>query len=57
MPRLHTEIWGDRRKQTVLLLHGSFAADPTAAWTQQRVLADRYRLVVPHRLGFGLYVR
>jgi len=53
MPEQYTDIWGDRQQQTAILLHGSFAADPTAAWTQQRVLADRYRLVIPHRFGYG----
>ncbi len=53
MPRLYTEIWGERQKDTVVLLHGSFAADPAAPWAQQRDLADRYRLVLPHRLGYG----
>ncbi len=53
MAGLHTDVWGDRQKPAVILLHGSFAADPTAIWIQQRVLADRYRLVIPHRFGYG----
>ncbi len=53
MPRLSTEIWGERQKDTVVLLHGSFAADPVAHWAKQHDLADRYRLVLPHRLGYG----
>lgn len=53
MPRLYTEILGERQKDTVVLVHGSFAADPAAPWAKQRDLADRYRLVVPHRLGYG----
>src|SRR3712207_1024634 len=47
MPRLYTEIWGERQKDTVVLLHGSFAADPAAPWAKQRDLAERYRLVLP----------
>ena len=53
MARLHTEIWGEPHKQRVILLHGSFASNPAAPWIQQRVLADRYQLVIPHRLGYG----
>ena len=53
MPRLHAEIWGEQQKDTVVLLHGSFATDPAAPWAKQRDLADRYRLVLPHRLGYG----
>jgi hypothetical protein len=30
MAGLHTDVWGDRQKPAVILLHGSFAADPTA---------------------------
>ncbi len=53
MSRLYTEIWGERQKQTVLLLHGSFTTDPIAPWTQQRALADHYRVMIPHRPGYG----
>ncbi|HSH82423.1 MAG TPA: alpha/beta fold hydrolase [Herpetosiphonaceae bacterium] len=53
MPGLYTEIWGESHKQVVALLHGSFAANPAAHWAKQHELADRYRLVIPHRLGYG----
>ncbi len=53
MPGLYTEIWGETHKRTVVLLHGSFAANPAAPWAKQHELADRYRLVIPHRLGYG----
>ncbi len=53
MPGLPAEIWGEQQKDTVVLLHGSFATDPAAPWAKQRDLADRYRLVLPHRLGYG----
>ena len=36
---------------TVVLVHGSVAAG-WATWEAQRPLADRYRLVVPHRTGY-----
>lgn len=53
MPLLHTETWGEPHKDTVVLVHGSFAANPAAPWAKQRDLAERYHLVLPHRLGYG----
>ena len=53
MPGPYIEIWGETHTRTVVLLHGSFAANPAAPWSKQRELADRYRLVIPHRLGYG----
>ncbi len=44
-------VWGAGER--VVLVHGSLAPDPAAAWMQQRALADRYQLVVPERRGYG----
>jgi pimeloyl-ACP methyl ester carboxylesterase len=37
--------------ETVILVHGSGVRDWT--WSDQRELADRYRLVLPYRRGYG----
>jgi pimeloyl-ACP methyl ester carboxylesterase len=37
--------------ETVVLVHGSGVRDWT--WSDQRELADRYRLVMPYRRGYG----
>ncbi len=51
-PHPHAEVW-DNRPPPVVLVHGSFAADPASTWGEQRVLAASYRLLVAHRRGYG----
>ncbi len=48
---LITERWGSTGPRLVLV-HGSMRAG-AAAFAEQKVLADRYRLVVPYRRGYG----
>lgn len=48
----HVTRWGERG-EPVVLVHGSNSADPDAIWADQRSLADRYRLLVLHRRGYG----
>ena len=50
MTELHVQRWGEG--PPVLLVHGS-VADGTATWAAQRPLAERWRLVVVNRPGFG----
>lgn len=50
MSELHTTTLG--RGETVVFVHGSFVRGG-AAWSAQRPLADRYRLVFVDRRGFG----
>ena len=47
---LHVERWGDDGQQ-VLLVHGSVMGG-AATWTEQRPLADHWRLVVIDRRGY-----
>lgn len=44
--------WGERG-EPVVLVHGSNSADPEAIWADQKPLANRYRLLVLHRRGYG----
>jgi pimeloyl-ACP methyl ester carboxylesterase len=37
----------------VVLVHGSGAIGGARSWSEQLVLADRYRLVIPDRRGYG----
>jgi pimeloyl-ACP methyl ester carboxylesterase len=46
---LDVEVLGEG--ETVVLVHGSGVRDWT--WSDQLSLADRYRLVVPYRRGYG----
>ncbi len=49
---LFVREWGDGER--VVLLHGSAPQDPDLLWAEQRrVLAGRFRLVVPDRRGYG----
>jgi pimeloyl-ACP methyl ester carboxylesterase len=50
MTDLHVERWG--HGPPVLLVHGS-VADAASTWAEQRPLAERWRLVVLDRPGFG----
>ena len=46
------EVWGEGAP--VILLHGSGAPAPMSAiWARQRPLAERYRLIIPTRRGYG----
>jgi pimeloyl-ACP methyl ester carboxylesterase len=49
MTDLHLDVLGSGER--VVLVHGS--GDPERTWADQRPLAERYRLVVPHRRGYG----
>lgn len=51
MTDLHVEVWG-RAGPRIVLVHGSFGWG-AETWSAQRPLADRYRLVVVDRRGFG----
>jgi pimeloyl-ACP methyl ester carboxylesterase len=46
---LAVEVVGDG--ETVVLVHGSGFRDST--WSEQRPLAERYRLLIPFRRGYG----
>lgn len=48
----YAEVWDDR-PPSVVLVHGSFAADPASTWAAQRPLAIGHRLLVAHRPGYG----
>lgn len=48
---VHVTEWGDDGER-VVLVHGSLAAGPET-WDEQRPLADRYRLLVLDRRGYG----
>ncbi len=48
---LHVRVWG--KGERVVLVHGSNVPDPSAIWTEQRRLADRYQLIVLDRRGYG----
>lgn len=50
-PPLTVHTWGDSGPR-VVLVHGSNQADPERVWGGQRVLAERYRVVVPIRRGY-----
>jgi pimeloyl-ACP methyl ester carboxylesterase len=45
------DVWDDR--PAVILIHGSFAADPAETWAQQRPLATGHKLLILHRRGYG----
>lgn len=49
---LHVTAWGSG--QPVVLVHGSNAVDPDRSWAGQRELSGHYRLLIPHRPGYGL---
>jgi len=44
-------VWGEG--EPVVLVHGSGDTDPTFVWSHQRSLADRYRLLIVTRPGYG----
>ena len=48
-PFVRTLGYGD----SVLLVHGNNTADPELNWSQQYELAERYRLLIVHRRGYG----
>lgn len=50
MSELHVTTWGDG--EPVIFVHGSFVRGG-ASWYAQRPLADRYRLQLVDRRGFG----
>jgi pimeloyl-ACP methyl ester carboxylesterase len=50
MSELHVTTWGDG--EPVLFVHGSFARGGLT-WAAQRPLADRYRLLLVDRRGYG----
>ena len=50
MNELHVTTWGDG--EPVLFVHGSFARGGLT-WAAQRPLADRYRLLLVDRRGYG----
>lgn len=49
---LFATTWGDGGP-AVLLVHGSNASEPDQVWAKQRPLAERYRLHILHRRGYG----
>lgn len=52
MNAVPVEVWGEG--QQVILIHGSGAPAPVSAiWSRQRPLAERYRLIIPTRRGYG----
>lgn len=52
MSDVPVEVWGEG--EPVILLHGSGAPTPVSAvWSRQRPLAERYRLIIPTRRGYG----
>src|SRR5215469_11511319 len=51
MQNMPVVVWGEG--EPVVLVHGSGDTDPTFVWSQQRPLADRYRLLVVTRPGYG----
>lgn len=50
MTDLHVSVWGDGTP--VVLVHGS-GARGSVVWSRQRPLAERYRLLIPDRRGYG----
>ncbi len=52
MDTVPVEVWGEG--EPVLLIHGSGAPAPISEmWTRQRPLAERYRLMILTRRGYG----
>ena len=52
MSAVPVEVWGEG--EPVILIHGSGAPAPVSAiWSRQRPLAERYRLIIPTRRGYG----
>lgn len=52
MERVPLEVWGEG--EPVLLIHGSGAPAPISEmWARQRSLAERYRLMILTRRGYG----
>ncbi|HEU5200993.1 MAG TPA: alpha/beta hydrolase [Ktedonobacterales bacterium] len=52
MSDVPVEVWSEG--EPVILLHGSGAPAPVSAiWSRQRPLAERYRLIIPTRRGYG----
>lgn len=52
MSDVPVEVWGVG--EPVILLHGSGAPAPVSSiWSRQRPLAERYRLMIPTRRGYG----
>lgn len=51
--KMPVEVWGEG--EPVVLLHGSGAPEPVSetTWARQRPLAERYRLIMPTRRGYG----
>jgi pimeloyl-ACP methyl ester carboxylesterase len=50
---LHISRWGETGER-LLLLHGGNTANPDDTWEAQRVFAESYQLLIPHRRGYGL---
>lgn len=52
---LHTTVWSEAGGETAVLVHGSgtWATQELFGFAGQRPLADRYRLVLPDRRGYG----
>ena len=48
---MHVTNWGDAGER-VVFVHGSLAAGPET-WSEQRSLAEQYRLTVPDRRSYG----
>ncbi|MBW4565589.1 MAG: alpha/beta hydrolase [Mojavia pulchra JT2-VF2] len=48
---LYVRVWG--KGEAAVLVHGSNTANPESTWLQQRDLAERYKLVIPDRRGYG----
>lgn len=48
---LHVTVWGEG--EPVVLVHGSLTTDPASDdWIEQRLLAERYQLIMPSRRGY-----
>lgn len=50
--QLHVHRLGDPSRPVLLLVHGSLL-DGLRTWVAQRPLADRFRLLIPDRRGYG----
>ncbi len=51
MTNLHVDVWGDG--EPAVLVHGSGPSWGEETWEKQRPLADRYKLLLVDRRGFG----
>ncbi len=50
--KLYFETFGEEDRPTILMLHGS-GAPPQSLHALALILADQYRVILPHRNGYG----